>query len=160
MFVPSACGKRNMLHHNQSTMSHFIHWNPEHIHWMQMYKLRQSDAPTDVAVCVFKCLHTHTRENSTEKKMCRSHSSPVPVAADWSQWWVWLRVLGTENRPLYGEMMQTLIPLASGLMKDYFGALWTLPRKHNNFGVSSFVYLLCFHLMKPKRGMCIVVFGL
>lgn len=46
------------------------------------------------------------------KKMCRSDSSPVPVAADWSQWWVRLWVLGTQNRPLYGEMMQTLIPLA------------------------------------------------
>lgn len=28
---------------------------PEHIHWMQMHKLRQSDAPTDVAVCVCVC---------------------------------------------------------------------------------------------------------
>lgn len=60
--------------------------------------------------------------------------SRVPVAAGWSLRWMWSRVsareLGAENRPLYGEMMQTLIPL--GLAGDYFGAFLTLPREPND----------------------------
>lgn len=56
-------------------------------------------------------------------------------------------------------MIQTLIPPV--LAQAIFGAFSTLPHNHNNFGVSSFIYLLCFfYLMKPKGGTCTVVFGL
>lgn len=73
--------------------------------------------------------------------MCRSHSSPVPVAADWSQWWVWLRALGTENRPLYGEMMQTLIPLA--LWKTILGHY---ELSHASTTILGLVHLFIFYV--------------
>lgn len=50
-------------------------------------------------------------------------------------------------------------PHSSGLTRHYFGAFWTLPRKHNNFGVSSFIYLLCFSSNEAQERTWIVVFG-
>lgn len=74
------------------------------------------------------------------KKICGSHSSLVPVVPQ----------CGGGFRQGIGYIEQALVwwndadPHSSRLTKDYFGAFWTLPRTHNNFWVSSFIYLLCF----------------
>lgn len=95
-FTACACWSRDMLHHNQSTRSHFVHWNPVLLNADAHFERTEekSDAPANVAECALKCLHTQQRmlQNKSTKQMCGSHSSLVPVAVDWSLWWVGLRV--------------------------------------------------------------------
>lgn len=162
-----ACGNRNMLNHNQPTRSLIVQWNPgtyalnADTHFERAEE--KSDAPANVAVCA---LFAHTRENATEQKHKENVQKPQKSGPCGSRRLTVVSVvegfgreLHTENRPLYGEIMQTLIPLA--LRKTILGAFRTLPRKHNNFGVSSFIYLLCFSSNEAQETeTCTVVFGL
>lgn len=84
-------------------------------------------------------------ENSTEQKHKENVRKPQQPGPCGSQLVTVVTVVKS-----FGYREQTLVwwndadPHSFFLVKDYFGALWTLPRKYNNFGVSSFVYLLCF----------------
>lgn len=83
-----ACVNRNMLHHNQPARSHFNQRNPGPYISSDAHK--NTNAPSNVAACVFKCLHTQIEKNATKqthRKMYASPSSLVSVAADWSAWW-------------------------------------------------------------------------
>lgn len=55
----------------------------------------------------------------------------------------WQRIENWEQAHVWWNVAD---PHSSGLTEHYFGAFWSLPRKHNNFGVSSFIYLLCFSI--------------
>lgn len=68
------------------------------------------------------------------------------------------RELGAENRPLYGEIMQTLIPPA--LRKTILGHFELSHASTTILGLVHLFIFYVFHLMKPKRGPRIVVFGL
>lgn len=110
-------------------------------------------------------MFAHTKENATEQKHkenvwkpqqsgpCGSRLvSVVSVVEGFG------RELGTENRPLYGEMMQTLIPLV--LRKTILGHFELSHASTTILGLVHLFIFYVFHLMKPKRGTCIVVFGL
>lgn len=136
----------------------------EHFHWIQMHPLReQKTSWPQMWLSVHWSVCTHKRECcwTKEQRKC------AEATAAWSPWqtdhygeygWGFRRGIGCRKQALV--WWNHADPHSSGLTEDYFGAFWTLPRKHNNFGVSSFIYLLCFPSNEPKRGTRIVVFGL
>lgn len=100
--------------------------------------------------------------NKSTKEMCGRRGGLVPVASGWSLWPARLKVsgrgLGTENRPLYGEMMQTLIPPSLG--RTILGHFELSHASTTILGLVHLFIFYVFHLMKPKRRTLIVVFGL
>lgn len=64
------------------------------------------DPPADVCLCSW--------ENSIEKENVPQWQQSGPCGSRRVAVVSVVMSLGTENRPLYGEMMQTLIPLALG----------------------------------------------
>lgn len=121
----------------------------EHFHWIQMHPLReQKTSRPQMWLSVHWSVCTHKRECywTKEQRKC------AEATAAWSPWqqtdhygeygWGFRQGIGCRKQALV--WWNHADPHSSGLTEDYFGAFWTLPRKHNNFGVSSFIYLLCF----------------
>lgn len=112
-------------------------------------------------------LHVHwnvwTRNSESHKTTAQRKCEEAVVV--WSLWQQTghsgecrSRVLGTENRPLYGEMMQTLIPMA--LWKTILGHYELSHARTTILGLVHLFIFYVFPLMNPKRRMCVVVFGL
>lgn len=126
----------------------------EHMCWMQIHtprKQNKKQTPPQTWLHVHWVFeHTHERKFSRTKE----HRKCKEATAVWSMWQQTGHCgeCGRGFRQGIGYREQALLwwkdaDLHSyGLTKDYFRAFWTLPRKHNNFGVSSFIYLLCFSI--------------
>lgn len=141
-----ACGKRDIPHHNQSTTAVSGTQDPiAHIERKYMHLRQQQKHPTpplNVAACALRV--------STNKGECKGTKAQRKCAtAARLPWRVWCRVSVGNWVQRTGPCMvkkKLADPHSSGVTGDYFGAFWSLPRKHNNFGVSSFIYLLCFSI--------------
>lgn len=153
-----ACGNRDMLQHNQSTRSHLVQWNPG------TYALNTDIRFERVEETLYTALMWLSVHLSvcTHKRECYRTKAQRKCAEATAVWSLWQQTghcgeCGGGFRQGIGYREQALVwwndadPHSSGLTKDYFGAFWTLPRKHNNFGVSSFIYLLCFPSNKAQE---------
>lgn len=143
---------RDTLHPNQYTRSHFVQRNPGTYPLKADARFkgtrRRRETPAQMWLSVHSSVCAHKRECYRTKAQRKC----AEAAAVWSLWqrtghggecgWGFRQGIGYREQALV--WWNDADPHSSCLTKDYFGEFWTLPRKHNNFGVSSFIYLLCF----------------
>lgn len=118
-------------------------WTQEHMHWMQIHTLKGQKKSLRKCGCV------HLRAHKRERYRTKAQRKCAEATAVWSLWHGHCGECGggvsagnwVQRTGLCLVWWNDADPHSSGLTEDYFGAFWTLPRKHNNFGVSSFIYL-------------------